>query len=374
MSHEIRTPMNGIIGMTELLLRDSQTEQQHHRTLSIKNCAKSLRRIINDILDFSKIEAGKLDLEKIPFKLDELLDSIYQLQTIEADKKSITLLCPTQNIENLWLKGDPTRLHQILTNLINNAIKFTAQGSVSVNVSLKDDSNGNHTLDCTVKDSGIGMNDGQQKQLFQKFSQADTSTTRKYGGTGLGLSISKQLVELMGGKISIKSSLGIGTTIQFFINVEKSTEPTKPFYPNSMNRFTADILLVEDNIINQEVAKSFLVDLGLNVFLASNGQEAIESLKTKSFDLIFMDCQMPIIDGYDTTRILRDDDTLRSIPIIAMTANAMKGDKDACLKAGMNDYLAKPISVDDLQKILTRWLPNRCTKLILGSTDNEGSN
>lgn len=359
-SHEIRTPMNGIIGMLGLLKKNNQDEKNIRYINLAKESADTLLSLVNDVLDFSKIESGKMKLESRPFDIDYLIHAIYENYKYQAKSKEIDLVLDISKLESVWINGDSIRLKQIVGNLLSNAIKFTQEGNVTLNIALDQIEESLAQLIISVKDTGIGIKQENIPMLFNDFTQEDSSTTRRFGGTGLGLAIVRQLVELMNGSISVTSEIGKGSEFKITIPVEIAQTKSKIVQGHNENEsiHKGRALLVEDNAINQEVAKELLSDFGLSVTICENGQEAIEALLADEFDVVFMDCQMPVMDGYAATKAIRngeaDSENLvnRDIPIIAMTANAIDGDKEKCLACGMNEYLSKPIASAELSRIL----------------------
>ncbi|MRW85485.1 response regulator [Pseudoduganella sp. FT26W] len=372
MSHEIRTPMSAVIGMAYLALRTELTPRQHDYISKIHRAALTLLGIINDILDFSKIEAGRLEVEAIPFALEDVLANVSSVTAQRAADKQLNYVVEMGPGVPRYLVGDPLRLGQVLINLVNNAVKFTLEGSLELRCELQGTAaDGKVVLRFTVRDTGIGMSPQQKSRLFRAFSQANGSTTRQYGGTGLGLSISQQLVRLMGGNIDVQSEVDHGSSFHFELALALSDAaalslqsavqhgPAADAAPDAASRRTARVLLAEDSADNQEVTRALLELQGLDVEVVANGREAVERLMAAgphAYDLVLMDLGMPLMDGHEATLLLRADARFNELPIIAVTSHAVAGVQARCLEEGMQDYITKPIDPQRLYSALSRWL------------------
>jgi PAS domain S-box-containing protein len=371
MSHEIRTPLNAIIGISHLALETRLDARQSDYLLKVQRSGQHLLGLINDILDFSKIEAGKLSVETVDFELDRVLGDVVAIVMERVQAKGLALVVDCPETLPRHLRGDPQRLAQVLLNYLNNAVKFTERGQIVLSGSSQPEGPGHARLRFEITDTGIGLSAEQQGRLFRNFEQADASTTRQFGGTGLGLAISRSLAELMGGEVGVRSELGSGSSFWFTVRVgvrenavatagEGQERPRVEGARSALVPLAgASVLVVEDNELNQQVARELLQMVGMQVEVAGDGAAALQCLRAQDFDLVLMDMQMPVMDGLKATAEIRRETRWAALPIVAMTANAMPQDRERCLRAGMNDHLSKPIEPPRLWNMLLRWLPRR---------------
>ncbi|TAN52775.1 MAG: response regulator [Methylococcaceae bacterium] len=361
MSHEIRTPMNAIMGFAQLALKTELDTRQHDYLLRIDRASKALLGVINDVLDFSKIEAGHMDLECIAFRLETVLDGVESVNAVTAEEKGLILRFPVTADEFPALVGDPLRLAQVLTNLVNNAVKFTEQGEVTVSVAKEHESADGVRLRFTVKDTGVGIHQECFPYLFKPFIQADGATSRRFGGTGLGLTISQRLVNLMGGEIDVQSLYGRGSQFSFAVEFGLAMSVAAQMTPSPLHKSMgggAQLLLVEDHEINRRLLLEILSETGFLVDVAVNGREAVEKVAASpaAYSVVLMDLQMPEMDGFEATRMIRQGLGITHLPIIAITAHALASEREKSLDAGMNDFLTKPIDSALLLRTIQRWL------------------
>ncbi|MFV8334440.1 response regulator [Flavobacterium sp. GSP14] len=372
MSHEIRTPLNGIIGFTDLLMKTNLGATQEKYITTVNQSALSLLDIINDILDFSKIESGKLDLFIEQYNIGEMLSQITDLILYESNQKKLKLNLNLSPDVPAYFWVDSMRLKQILINLLANAVKFTEKGSILLKVTVLNKTDDTQSkIRFAVTDTGIGILEKNKKKIFKAFTQEDSSTTRKFGGTGLGLTISNQLLGLMNSRLQLESQIDVGSTFYFDLEVQTSNEPTKKdslfetdfdasknkVVEKSLNNKKLKIMIVEDNKVNMLLLKTILknLEIHLTIFEVSNGKDAVDQFDTIKPDLIFMDIQMPIMNGYEATQIIRTLPSGQNVPIIAITAGTEKEEKAKCIAAGMNDYIPKPIIKGIIEEIMTKW-------------------
>ena len=362
MSHELRTPMNGFLGMIELVIDSSLTAEQREQLETAQRSALSLLQLLNDILDLSKIESGRMVLEQIPFNLRLLVKDCVRSHTSKAMQKGVRLVMEVAPEMASQFVGDPLRVRQILHNLLSNAVKFTSVGQVTISIRAgAADRDGVLELILTVADTGMGIAEEKLPLIFEKFTQADGSITRRFGGTGLGLAITRKLAEIHGGSVTVSSELEVGSVFRVTLKLRPAdnaavAEPDAPAHQLVLAK--GRILVVEDNLVNQKVIQGLLKKRGYTTAVANDGAQALAVLENTSFDLVLMDIQMPVLDGLETTRRIRATDRWKELPVVAMTAHAMSGDRDRCLEAGMDDYLTKPINSRELYATLQKYLAN----------------
>ncbi len=366
-SHDLRTPMSGVIGMLDMTLDEELSAEVRDLLETAHGCAYSLLTLLNDILDLSKIEAGKMNLEKVPFDVRTLLAECVKSHQPKAAENRIRLRFEVSSEVPEHIVGDPLRMRQILWNLIGNAIKFTEDGEVAVRIGHVSDAKGLRLLEVAVQDTGTGIPADKLLSIFEEFNQADGSVSRRFGGTGLGLAITKKLVELHNGELRVVSELGRGSTFIATLQYD-AAEGRKGIYPGQFaypgtTKGSGRILVVEDNPVNRKVVSGVLGKRGYSIELANDGREALAKLEhDSSFDLILMDVQMPVLDGLETTRLIRNNPRWQTLPIVAMTAHAMTGDKENCLEAGMNDYVSKPVSPEHLLRVVDEYLVEKTVR------------
>lgn len=366
-SHDLRTPMNGVLGMLDIALDHELSPAVREQLQTAHRCARSLLSLLNDLLDMSKIEAGRMTLEKLPFDVRTLLEDSIKSHQPKAAENRVELRFEVSAEVPEQIVGDPLRIRQIFWNLIGNAVKFTEDGAVTVRIGHQRTGGGASMLEITVRDTGTGIPPDKLLAIFEKFTQADGSITRKFGGTGLGLAITKKLVELHHGELRVESQLGHGSTFVATLQYDgpeasRESLPAQAATPAKPAFATARILVVEDNRVNQKVVTALLAKRGVSFELANDGREALAKLEQSGdFDMILMDVQMPVLDGLEATRMIRKDPRWQMVPIIAMTAHAMSGDRETCLEAGMNAYISKPVAASHLFQVLDEYLVQKTT-------------